>query len=43
LARLLPFASPAPPTGLDSALQFADELENLDPMTNAKMDELIYG
>jgi antitoxin (DNA-binding transcriptional repressor) of toxin-antitoxin stability system len=43
LARLLPFASPAPPTGLDSALQFAEEPENLDPMTNAKMDELIYG
>ncbi len=43
LARLLPFASPAPPTGLGSALQFADEPENLDPMTNAKMDESIYG
>jgi antitoxin (DNA-binding transcriptional repressor) of toxin-antitoxin stability system len=41
LARLLPFASPAPPTGLDSALQFADEPEHLDSMTNAKMDESI--
>ena len=42
LARLLPFASPAPPTGLDSALQFADEPEHLDSMTNPKMDESIY-
>jgi antitoxin (DNA-binding transcriptional repressor) of toxin-antitoxin stability system len=43
LARLLPFAAPAPSAGLDAALQFADEPENLDPMSNAKMDDLIYG
>jgi len=43
LARLLPFASPAPTTGVDPALQFADEPENLDPMSNTQMDALIYG
>jgi hypothetical protein len=43
LARLLPFASPAPPAGVDPALQFSDEPENLDPMSNTQMDALIYG
>lgn len=43
LARLLPFASPAQPTGVDPALQFADEPENLDPMSNAQLDGVIYG
>jgi antitoxin (DNA-binding transcriptional repressor) of toxin-antitoxin stability system len=43
LARLLPFTASKPPAGLDPALQFADEPENLDPMSNAQMDGLIYG
>ena len=43
LARLLPFATPAPLAGLDPALQFADEPEDIEPMSNAKMDALIYG
>ena len=43
LARLLPFTSPAQPAGSDPALQFADEPENIEPMSNAQMDALIYG
>ena len=43
LARLLPFTSPAQPAGLDPALQFADEPENIEPMSNAQMDALVYG
>ena len=43
LARLLPFASAKPPTGIDSALQFGDEPENLEPSSNSQIDALIYG
>lgn len=43
LARLLPFTSPAQLAVLDPALQFADEPENIEPMSNAQMDALIYG
>jgi antitoxin (DNA-binding transcriptional repressor) of toxin-antitoxin stability system len=43
LARLLPFASPAPAAGVDPALQFADEPERLEPLSNTQMDALIYG
>ena len=43
LARLLPFASAKPPTGIDSALQFGDETENIEPSSNKKIDALIYG
>ena len=31
LARLHPFASPAPAAGVDPALQFGDEAENIEP------------
>lgn len=43
LARLLPFASPPPPAGVDPALQFGNEPENLEPLSNPKIDALIYG
>lgn len=43
LARLLPFASPAPAVGVDPALQFGDEAENIEPLSNTQMDALIYG
>jgi len=43
LARLLPFASAKSPTGIDSALQFGDEPENLEPSSNIQVDALIYG
>ena len=43
LARLLPFASPEPLAGVDPALQFADEPESIEPLSNAQLDELIYG
>ncbi len=43
LARLLPFASAKCSTGIDSALQFGDELENLEPLNNNQVDVLIYG
>jgi antitoxin (DNA-binding transcriptional repressor) of toxin-antitoxin stability system len=43
LARLLPFASAKPPTGIDSALQFGDEPEHIDSLSNNQVDVLIYG
>ncbi|NDG70152.1 MAG: hypothetical protein EBY32_02395 [Proteobacteria bacterium] len=43
LARLLPFASAKSPTGIDSALQFGDEPENIQPLSNDQVDALIYG
>jgi len=43
LARLLPFASAKTPEGMDSALQFGDEPENLEPLNNNQVDTLIYG
>lgn len=43
LARLLPFATAKSPSGIDSALQFGDEPENLEPLTNNQVDALIYG
>lgn len=43
LARLLPFASAKIPEGIDSALQFGDEPENLEPLNNNQVDALIYG
>ena len=43
LARLLPFASAKPPTGIDSALQFGDEPEHIDPSCNSQVDALLYG
>ena len=43
LARLLPFASAKAPSGIDSALQFGAESENLNPLNNNQLDSLIYG
>lgn len=43
LARLLPFTSPQQAKGVDPALQFADEPEDIEPMSNPQMDALIYG
>ena len=43
LARLLPFASPAPAAGVDPALQFEDEAENIEPWSRTQMNAVIYG
>ena len=43
LARLLPFAAAKAPLGIDSALQFGAESENLNPLNNNQLDSLIYG
>ena len=43
LARLLPFASPAPAAGVDPALEFGNEPESIEPLSNTQMDALIYG
>jgi hypothetical protein len=40
---LLPFASAKTSEGIDSALQFGDEPENLEPLNNNQVDALIYG
>jgi antitoxin (DNA-binding transcriptional repressor) of toxin-antitoxin stability system len=43
LARLLPFASPKTPAGIDPALQFGDQPENLELLNNRQIDKEIYG
>lgn len=43
LARLLPFASPEPVGGIDPALQFANQPESIEPLSNTQLDALIYG
>lgn len=43
LARLLPFASPEPGGGIDPALQFANQPESIEPLSNTQLDALIYG
>ena len=43
LARMLPFASVKSPIGVDSALQFGADPENLEPLNNNQLDTLIYG
>ena len=42
LARLIPFVSAKSPTGIDSALQFGDEPEHIEPLSNNQVDALIY-